>query len=62
MIDDEADRLKPKTFAEVRDIFLISWKFLSDLVGTDRLDAVIKRMNKFITVFGLVIALASYQG
>ncbi|NEO28570.1 MAG: AAA family ATPase, partial [Kamptonema sp. SIO4C4] len=42
LIIDEADRLKPKTFADVRDIF--DHLGLSVvLVGTDRLDVVIKR-------------------
>ena len=39
---DEADRLKPKTFAEVRDIF-DKLEISVILVGTARLDAVIKR-------------------
>jgi DNA transposition AAA+ family ATPase len=39
---DEADRLKPKTFAEVRDIF-DKLEIAVILVGTDRLDAAIKR-------------------
>lgn len=42
IIIDEADRLKPKTFAEVRDIFDLN-NIAVVLVGTDRLDAVIKR-------------------
>ncbi len=42
VIVDEADRLKPKTFAEVRDIF-DKLDIAVVLVGTDRLDAVIKR-------------------
>lgn len=42
LIIDEADRLKPKTFAEVRDIF-DKLEIAVILVGTDRLDAVIKR-------------------
>ncbi|MGK7958103.1 MAG: TniB family NTP-binding protein, partial [Crocosphaera sp.] len=42
LIIDEADRLKPKTFAEVRDIF-DKLNIAVVLVGTDRLDAVIKR-------------------
>ena len=42
LIIDEADRLKPKTFAEVRDIF-DNLEIAVILVGTDRLDAVIKR-------------------
>ena len=42
VIIDEADRLKPKTFAEVRDIF-DKLQISVILVGTDRLDAVIKR-------------------
>lgn len=42
LIIDEADRLKPKTFAEVRDIF-DKLGIAVVLVGTDRLDAVIKK-------------------
>ena len=42
LIIDEADRLKPKTFADVRDIF-DRLEIAVVLVGTDRLDAVIKR-------------------
>ena len=42
LIIDEADRFKPKTFAEVRDIF-DRLEIPVILVGTDRLDAVIKR-------------------
>lgn len=42
VIIDEADRFKPKTFAEVRDIF-DKLQIPVILVGTDRLDAVIKR-------------------
>jgi hypothetical protein len=42
LIIDEADRLKPKTFAEVRDIF-DKLEIAVILVGTDRLDAVMKR-------------------
>lgn len=42
LIIDEADRLKPKTFAEVRDIF-DKLEISVILVGTDRLDAVIQR-------------------
>ncbi len=42
LIIDEADRLKPKTFADVRDIF-DNLGISVVLVGTDRLDAVIKR-------------------
>ena len=42
LIIDEADRLKPKTFAEVRDIF-DNLNIAVVLVGTDRLDAVIKK-------------------
>jgi DNA transposition AAA+ family ATPase len=42
LIIDEADRFKPKTFAEVRDIFdLLQISVI--LVGTNRLDAVIKK-------------------
>lgn len=42
VVIDEADRLKPKTFAEVRDIF-DKLEIPVILVGTDRLNAVIKR-------------------
>ncbi len=42
LIIDEADRLKPKTFADVRDIF-DNLGISVVLVGTDRLDAVVKR-------------------
>ena len=42
LIIDEADRFKPKTFAEVRDIF-DKLEIAVILVGTDRLEAVIKR-------------------
>ena len=42
LIIDEADRLKPKTFADVRDISDKS-KISVVLVGTDRLNAVVKR-------------------
>ena len=42
LIIDEADRFKPKTFAEVRDIF-DNLQISVILVGTDCLDAVIKR-------------------
>ena len=42
LIIDEADRLKPETFADVRD-FYDKLAIPVVLVGTDRLDAVIKR-------------------
>nr|WP_290225438.1 TniB family NTP-binding protein [Trichocoleus desertorum] len=42
IIIDEADRLKPETFADVRDIY-DKLGIAVVLVGTDRLDAVIKR-------------------
>jgi len=52
LIIDEADRFKPKTFAEVRDIF-DKLEIPVILVGTDRLDAVIKRdeqvYNRFLS-------------
>lgn len=41
LIIDEADRLKPETFADVRDIY-DKLGIAVVLVGTDRLDAVIK--------------------
>ena len=42
IIFDEADRCKPKTFAEIRDIF-DNLNIAIVLVGTDRLDTVIKK-------------------
>jgi DNA transposition AAA+ family ATPase len=42
IILDEADRCKPKTFAEIRDIF-DHLNIAIVLVGTDRLDAVMKK-------------------
>ena len=42
LIIDEADRLKPKTFADVRD-FSDRLRISVVLVGTDRLDALIRR-------------------
>lgn len=42
LIIDEADRLKPKTFADVRDIF-DNLGISVVLVGTDRLDVVVRR-------------------
>lgn len=50
LIIDEADRLKPKTFAEVRDIF-DKLDIAVVLVGTDRLDAVIKRDEQVFNRF-----------
>ena len=42
LVIDEADRLKPETFADVRD-FYDKLGISVVLVGTDRLDAVVKR-------------------
>lgn len=50
LIIDEADRLKPKTFAEVRDIF-DKLEISVILVGTDRLDTVIKRDEQVFNRF-----------
>ncbi|MCS6783425.1 MAG: TniB family NTP-binding protein [Gloeomargarita sp. SKYG98] len=54
LILDEADRLKPKCFAEVRDIF-DRLGIAVILVGTDRLDVVINRdeqvKNRFLAQF-----------
>ena len=52
IILDEAHRLRPKTFSELRDIFdLLSISVV--LVGTDRLDAVVRRdeqvYNRFMS-------------
>ncbi|MBL1178223.1 MAG: hypothetical protein FWK01_24525 [Pantanalinema sp. GBBB05] len=42
IILDEAHRFRPKTFSEIRDIFdLLNISVV--LVGTDRLDAVVRR-------------------
>jgi hypothetical protein len=51
LIIDEADRLKPKTFADVRDIFdLLGISVV--LVGTQRLDNVIKNDEQVYNRFG----------
>jgi len=51
IILDEAHRFRPKTFSEIRDIFDLL-KIAVVLVGTDRLDAVVRRdeqvYNRFI--------------
>lgn len=51
LIIDEADRLKPETFADVRDLY-DKLGISVVLVGTDRLDAVIRRdeqvYNRFL--------------
>jgi len=49
LIIDEADRLKPETFADVRDI-AEDLGIAVVLVGTDRLDAVIKRDEQVLVV------------
>ena len=54
IIVDEAHRLRPKTFSEIRDIFdLLSISVV--LVGTDRLDAVVRRdeqvHNRFMACY-----------
>jgi DNA transposition AAA+ family ATPase len=50
LIIDEADRLKPKTFADVRDIF-DNLGISVVLVGTDRLDTVIRRNEEVDKLF-----------
>ena len=50
LVIDEADRLKPKTFAEIRDIF-DRLEIAVILVGTDRLDTVIKRDEQVFNRF-----------
>ena len=52
IILDEAHRFRPKTFSEIRDVFdLLGISIV--LVGTDRLDAVVRRdeqvHNRFMT-------------
>lgn len=54
IIFDEAHRLRPKTFSEIRDIFdLLNISVV--LVGTDRLDAVVRRdeqvYNRFMACY-----------
>lgn len=57
LIIDEADRLKPKAFAEARDIF--DRKGIAVvLVGADRLDAA-SEIGRFTTFSVLDIGLAS---
>lgn len=60
LIINEADRLKPNTFRDVRDIGE-NLGITVVLVGTDRLDAVIKKTLKFTTAFALVIGLVIYR-
>lgn len=43
IILDEAHRLRPKTFSEIRDLFDLVGIAVVVLVGTDRLDAVVRR-------------------
>ena len=54
IIVDEAHRLRPKTFSEIRDIF-DQLEIAVVLVGTDRLDAVIRRdeqvYNRFMACY-----------
>jgi DNA transposition AAA+ family ATPase len=50
LIIDEADRLKPKAFAEVRDIFDRKG-IVVVLVGADRLDAASERDRQVYNLF-----------
>lgn len=61
LIIDEADRLKPKTFAEVRDIF-DKLEIAVILVGTDRLDAVIKRDEQVYNRFRACHRFGKFSG
>ena len=61
VIIDEADRLKPKTFAEVRDIF-DKLEIPVILVGTDRLDAVIKRDEQVYNRFRACHRFGKFSG
>ena len=57
LIIDEADRLKPETFPEVRDIRDLGITVV--LVGTDRLNTVIKHDEQVHDAFELVGGLVS---
>jgi DNA transposition AAA+ family ATPase len=61
LIIDEADRFKPKTFAEVRDIF-DDLEIPVILVGTDRLDAVIKRDEQVYNRFRACHRFGKFSG
>lgn len=61
LIIDEADRLKQKTFADVRDIF-DNLGISVVLVGTDRLDAVIKRDEQVYNRFRACYRFGKLQG
>ncbi|ABA20775.1 conserved hypothetical protein [Trichormus variabilis ATCC 29413] len=61
LIIDEADRLKPKTFAEVPDIF-DKLEIAVILVGTDRLDAVIKRDEQVYNRFRACHRFGKFSG
>ena len=61
VIIDEADRLKPKTFAEVRDIF-DKLETPVILVGTDRLDTVIKRDEQVYNRFRACHRFGKFSG
>lgn len=61
LIIDEANRLKPKTFAEVSDIF-DKLEIAVVLVGTDRLDAVIKRDEQVYNRFRAHIRFGKLSG
>jgi DNA transposition AAA+ family ATPase len=54
LIIDEADQIKPETFADVRDI-AEDLGIAVVLVGTDRLDAVIKRDEQVQRTFSVCI-------
>ena len=61
IIIDEADRLKPKTFAEVRDIF-DKLEIPVILVGTDRLDTVVKRDEQVYNRFRACHRFGKFSG
>ncbi len=61
VIIDEADRFKPKTFAEVRDIF-DKLEIPVILVGTDRLDTVIKRDEQVYNRFRACHRFGKFSG
>ncbi|BAQ62899.1 mobile element protein [Geminocystis sp. NIES-3708] len=60
LIIDEADRLKPKTFADVRDIYDLGIAVV--LVGTERLDTVIKKDEQVYNRFRACYSFGTLTG
>ncbi len=61
LIIDEADRLKPKTFADVRDIY-DRLGIAVVLVGTERLDTVIKKDEQVYNRFRACYSFGTLTG